>query len=226
MVGLQINDQTALRLGEEWIQAVVEKDFQRLSGLCQPDARSQVITPSRVQTLENAPGLARKVEQWFGACSSIQIEQSRVAMVGEKLAIFYRLSFVEDGEPYTAEQQLFCTLHEGQIAQLNLLCSGFQPAEVSLEALNPPPEAAKTTIRADALLKVETGGGQESTCAILTPAIKRKLKEISSGQVLEVRVDDPTAREDIEAWCRLSGNALLKFDPSGGQELRFYLMKK
>ncbi len=79
---------------------------------------------------------------------------------------------------------------------------------------------------ADALLKVDTGGGQESTCAILTPAIKRKLKEISSGQVLEVRVDDPASRGDIEAWCRLSGNTLLSLDLVEGHELRFYLMKK
>jgi TusA-related sulfurtransferase len=44
--------------------------------------------------------------------------------------------------------------------------------------------------------------------------------------VLEVRVDDPAARGDIEAWCRLSGNTLLNLDLIEGQELHFYLMKK
>ncbi len=226
MTGLQRNDQTALRLGEEWIQALIEKDFQRLREICQPDVHSQLITPSRVHTLANAPDLTQKVEQWFGACDSIQKVQSRIAMVGEKLAIFYRLAMEENGEPYTAEQQLYCSIRDGQISQLNLLCSGFQPVPAPLDAPDPHPAAAPTTPNADALLKIDTGGGQKSTCAILTPAIKRKLKEISSGQVLEVRVDDPAAREDIEAWCRLSGNALLRLDLEKGQELHFYLMKK
>ena len=65
-----------------------------------------------------------------------------------------------------------------------------------------------------------------STCALLTPAIKAKLRELDSGQVLEVRVNDPTAREDIAAWCRLTGNELLAMRDVGQQELRFFLRKK
>ncbi len=65
-----------------------------------------------------------------------------------------------------------------------------------------------------------------STCALLTPAIKTRLKELASGQVLEVRVNDSTAREDIAAWCRLSGNELLAMVDDDGQGLRFFLKKK
>ena len=79
----------------------------------------------------------------------------------------------------------------------------------------------------DALLEIYTGAGESgSTCALLTPAIKAKLREMQSGQVLEVRVDDPTARGDIEAWCRLSGNLLLQMNEEVGQELRFFVRKK
>lgn len=46
-------------------------------------------------------------------------------------------------------------------------------------------------------------------CAGLTPLIKSRLREMESGQVLEVRVDDANARLDAPAWCRLSGNTLL-----------------
>ncbi len=58
---------------------------------------------------------------------------------------------------------------------------------------------------------------QASTCALLTPAIKSKLRELDSGQVLEVRVSDSAAREDIAAWCRLSGNELLAMLDDGHQ---------
>lgn len=227
MNGLQGNDPTTLRLGEAWIKMVTEKDFERLSEICQPDVHSQMLTPHHVYTYENVRELTRKVEQWFSKCDPIQKEQSRVMMVGEKLAIFYRLSVAEDEEPYMLEQQLYCTPRDGQIAQLSLLCSGFQPIPSARQEEPTQPRATTTSMsKADAWLSIDTGGGQESTCAILTPAIKRKLKEINSGQVLEVRVDDPAAREDIEAWCRLSGNTLLNLRLEGDQELHFYLMKK
>jgi tRNA 2-thiouridine synthesizing protein A len=67
---------------------------------------------------------------------------------------------------------------------------------------------------------------QGSTCAILTPMIKASLMELESGQVLEVRVTDPTAREDISSWCRLSGNELLAMVDQDHQGLRFFLRKK
>jgi tRNA 2-thiouridine synthesizing protein A len=63
--------------------------------------------------------------------------------------------------------------------------------------------------RPDAVLELlrtaETSG---SICALLTPAIKAKMRELEPGQVLQVRVDDPSACLDVQAWCRLTGNSL------------------
>jgi TusA-related sulfurtransferase len=83
---------------------------------------------------------------------------------------------------------------------------------------------------ADATLEMlgtaNLGAMDGTTCAILTPAIRAKLREMAPGQVLEVRVDDTAAREDLESWSRLSGNALIaaREEPSG--VLRAWLRKK
>ncbi len=66
----------------------------------------------------------------------------------------------------------------------------------------------------------------DPACALLTPAIKAKLREMTSGQVLEVRVDDPTAKEDILSWSRLSGNEVLDVFAEESRYLRIYLRKK
>jgi tRNA 2-thiouridine synthesizing protein A len=65
-----------------------------------------------------------------------------------------------------------------------------------------------------------------STCTLLTPAIKAKLHELRTGQILEVRVDDPTAREDIASWCRLTGHELLAVSEETPHQLRCYIRKK
>jgi tRNA 2-thiouridine synthesizing protein A len=40
--------------------------------------------------------------------------------------------------------------------------------------------------------------------------VSKAIKELRSGQVLEVRADDPAFKLDIEAWCRRSGNDLVE----------------
>jgi len=82
-------------------------------------------------------------------------------------------------------------------------------------------------MRAEALLVFNPHPALVNTaaCALLAPAIKAKLGEIHSGQVLEVRTGDLSAKDDIEAWCRLSGHTLLHWSPVEGQ-LHFWIRKK
>ncbi|HLO30653.1 MAG TPA: sulfurtransferase TusA family protein [Anaerolineales bacterium] len=99
--------------------------------------------------------------------------------------------------------------------------------EIENEQVADAPETEEQDPNRDELLVFHTGASETgSTCAVLTPAIRSKLREMQSGQVLEVRVDDPAARGDIEAWSRLSGNVLLKVVAQAGPELRFFVRKK
>jgi TusA-related sulfurtransferase len=65
-----------------------------------------------------------------------------------------------------------------------------------------------------------------AACALLTPAIKARLREMAPGQVLEVCVNDPTARLDVEAWSQLTGNRLLAMAEAPPDVLRFFIQKK
>lgn len=79
----------------------------------------------------------------------------------------------------------------------------------------------------DAVLEMlGTATQSVSTCALLTPAIKAKLRELRPGQVLEVRVDDLTAQGDIASWCRLAGHELLAVSEDTPHQLRCYIRKK
>ena len=64
------------------------------------------------------------------------------------------------------------------------------------------------------------------SCSTLTPLIKARMRQMASGQVLEVRTDDPSALDGIPAWSRLTGEDLLDISEEEGQPTRFYLRKK
>jgi TusA-related sulfurtransferase len=60
----------------------------------------------------------------------------------------------------------------------------------------------------------------------LEPLIKTRMRSMASGQILEVRADDPTARLGVPSWCRLSGNILLATEVGDGGRTRFFLRCK
>jgi TusA-related sulfurtransferase len=88
-------------------------------------------------------------------------------------------------------------------------------------------EASGVSLRPDTVLDLaHIPATQGATCAVLTPAIKAKLREMEAGQVLEVVVDDPAAREDLASWCRLSGHQLLAVREGSPGILHAFLRKK
>lgn len=93
--------------------------------------------------------------------------------------------------------------------------------------MNSPRRTDDPTLQPNATLDMtQTVAAQGAMCALLTPAIKGKFQEMSGGQILEVRVNDPTAREDIASWCRLSGHELLAAIDESPQLLRVFIRKR
>ncbi len=75
-------------------------------------------------------GIAAQNEAAIAACLTDDVQFRALvppATVGDRLHISYRFTGVEDGEPYTVEQHLFCSVRGGKIERADLLCSGFRP---------------------------------------------------------------------------------------------------
>jgi TusA-related sulfurtransferase len=63
-------------------------------------------------------------------------------------------------------------------------------------------------------------------CATLTPLIATRMRELASGQVLEIVSDDPTARSGLASWSRLTGNPIVAIVDDGPGRTRYYLQRK
>ncbi len=48
-----------------------------------------------------------------------------------------------------------------------------------------------------------------SGCGELLVLIHRQIRTLAPGAVLAVHAHDPGAREDVPAWCRMTGHRLL-----------------
>ena len=58
------------------------------------------------------------------------------------------------------------------------------------------------------------------------PIVKtaQKIKELKTGQVLEVVADDKGIKQDIPAWCKATGHEFLGVEEEGG-EIKVYVKK-
>lgn len=63
-------------------------------------------------------------------------------------------------------------------------------------------------------------------CATLTPLIAARMRQLVSGQVLEIISDDPTARSGLASWSRLTGNPIVAVVEDGPGRTRYYLRRK
>jgi len=54
-------------------------------------------------------------------------------------------------------------------------------------------------------------------CGDLVIRLRFLLKAMQPGQIIRVHATDTGAREDLPAWCRMTGETLLAFDPERHQ---------
>ncbi|OGO00625.1 MAG: SirA family protein [Chloroflexi bacterium RBG_13_52_12] len=58
------------------------------------------------------------------------------------------------------------------------------------------------------------------------PIVKtaQKIKELKTGEVLEIVADDKGIKQDMPAWCQTTGNECLGMEEAGG-EIKVYVKK-
>jgi TusA-related sulfurtransferase len=67
---------------------------------------------------------------------------------------------------------------------------------------------------------------QGQSCTTLTPLIGQRVRALQPGETLEVRTDDPAARDGVPAWSRLTGNPIVSAVEEDSQRTTFVIQKK
>ena len=62
-------------------------------------------------------------------------------------------------------------------------------------------------------------------CPMPIVKVAKKIKEIKTGEVLEVIADDKGIKRDMPAWCNATGHECLKVEETG-KEIKVYVRKK
>ncbi len=69
---------------------------------------------------------------------------------------------------------------------------------------------------ADSATPTQTLDVKGKACPIPVVKTAKLMKEMGSGEVLEVLATDPGVEPDMHAWARQTGNELISIDKDGG----------
>jgi TusA-related sulfurtransferase len=219
----------AMRLGHAFVGAIVAGDFDRLETLLAPDLRFRALIPDDYVQAVTATGAREVVQDWFGDTDQRELVGSTVEMVGDRLALGYRLELTEDGERRVVEQHVAAIIESGLFRDVTLVCSGFRRLvatigstvgtarlDASADGDQAPELAFAPAARLDA-----TG----LSCATLTPTISASVRALDFGTILEIVTDDPDAEEGLRSWARLTGNELVDAEAGLGSARRFAIRR-
>jgi hypothetical protein len=115
-------------LAEQFARAVATKDHAGLrSALCDRlDFRA--MTPNRMWEAEDADGVVEAINCWFGDEDVIEsVEAVAVDEFADRQRVGYRFRVRRADGDHLVEQQAYLSSHDGQIAWLRIMCSGYRP---------------------------------------------------------------------------------------------------
>jgi hypothetical protein len=120
---------TPTDVAQELIDALAAQDFERAERCFAADVAFHAVVPGTGSFRERA-GAAETANQfrvWLGDANPLELLDSSVEPVVDKLRLSYRLAAFEDEQWHVVEQQAYAVVSDRGIEKLDLACSGFRP---------------------------------------------------------------------------------------------------
>jgi TusA-related sulfurtransferase len=205
-------------LGNTFLTALAAQDFDTLQSLFTPQVRFRAMVPSGIREGNSAQEAVGWLKRWFGAADELQVLEAQTSQVFDRLYLTYRLHLHDSQNGWRfIEQHAYCETNSGTIQDMWLVCSGFRPdPQDSGSTVGQHCQLPQPRFRADSFYNAGSRGCAEGPME----EIAGKLGKMAIGQTLEIYATDPSVAGDLEAWCRLSGNQLVR------NEGNYYLLKR
>jgi hypothetical protein len=116
-------------LGADFARALAEKDSDRLLELLASEIDFQAITPRRTWNANDPEAvLSILFGHWFEDADEIEsLEGLDTDSFADRERVGYRFSVSNPEGRFLVEQQAYLSEHDGQIAWMRVLCSGYRP---------------------------------------------------------------------------------------------------
>ncbi len=115
-------------LGKAFAEALARKDVAGVAAVLDPEIDFRGLTPSRSWEATGADAVLELVlGQWFEESDEIeQVVSIDTEPIADRERVAYRFDVSNPDGKFVVEQQAYCSVRDGRIAWMRVLCSGFR----------------------------------------------------------------------------------------------------
>lgn len=193
-------------VGEAFVNALADRDFERFRAAIADDVRFRLLLPKGPQAHSGVTETVESFVRWYGDVDELHLESSSVETVAGRLVLMYRFRLHDaDGWQVIEQHVVADVAPDGRLEKIDLLCSGFLPV------IGPGDESSSTH---------PFDAGDLGCADGLATEFRRRIGAIPVGDVLVVTARDPAAKEDLPPLARMMGHEVRSIEtPEDGRLL-------
>jgi ketosteroid isomerase-like protein len=120
-----------LKVGRRFLTALAARDYAGLEACFHADVSFKALVPSGIREGAGPAVTVAWLRRWFEDADLFDIQKMNVDVVVDRLHITYRIRLRKEGLMQIIEQQAYCSVDDGHIREMKLLCSGFRPETIA-----------------------------------------------------------------------------------------------
>jgi hypothetical protein len=106
--------------------AVADRALDRLGTHLTDEIRLRALLPGGPIEEHGRDAVLGRFDDWFGSYDTVVLTDVGGDDVGDRVLVHYKLVFDPDADRRVLTQTLVCTVQDGLIGRMDLVCSGFR----------------------------------------------------------------------------------------------------
>ena len=106
--------------------AVADRALDRLGTHLTDEIRLRALLPGGSIEEHGRDAVLARFDDWFGSYDTIVLSDVAGDDVGDRVFVHYKLTFDPDGNARVLTQSVVCSLRDGLVGRMDLVCSGFR----------------------------------------------------------------------------------------------------
>jgi SnoaL-like domain len=106
--------------------AVADRALDQLGSQLTDAVRLRALLPGGPIEEHGRDQVLARFDRWFGGYDTVVLADVTGDEVGDRVVVHYKLVFDPDADRRVLTQTLVCTLSDGLVGRIDLLCTGFR----------------------------------------------------------------------------------------------------
>ena len=100
--------------------------LDRLGTQLTDEIRLRALLPGGSIEEHGRDAVLARFDDWFGSYDTVVLSDVAGDDVGDRVLVHYKLTFDPDGDSRVLSQTVVCSVYDGLVGRMDLVCSGFR----------------------------------------------------------------------------------------------------